>query len=304
MKKKIALTIAVCLAVSILVFCSSLGRLEENLSPDHQDYLSKVRYIITKQERKIFLKLPPSDRNTFIEEFWKRRDPDPDTEINEFKEAYLNRIEEANHLFKEGGTPGWLQDRGRIYILLGPPEGREKYPTGYTFYGRPIEIWYYGPYPILFIDRSYVGDYELVAQSAQYVAQLLKAMVDLKPDVEIEKGGGLFDFDLNLEKFPANKIQVQIKVPYQKMWLVEKEGKLETTLLLDLEVLSGSKERVWDFSQEYPISLKPEEMKDTLGQSFEIKVDAELPQGNYRMNILLENKTDEKKVQKSIRFKL
>lgn len=304
MKKKSALNIVVCVAVSVLMSCSGLSRLEKDLSPDHQDFLSKVRYIITKQERKIFLKLPSSERDAFIEEFWKRRDSDPDTEINEFKETYLNRIQEANHLFKEGGTPGWLQDRGRIYILLGPPEGREKHPTGYTFYGRPIEVWYYGPYPIMFIDRSYVGDYELVAKSAQYVAQLLKAMVDLKPDVEIEKGGGLFDFDLNLEKYPENKIQVQIKVPYQNIWFVEKEGKLETTMLLDLVVLSDSKERVWDFSQEYPISLKPEEMKNTLGQSYEIKVDIELPQGNYRMNILLENKTDEKKVQKSIRFKL
>jgi len=304
MKKKFALKIVVFVAVSVLISCSGLSRFEKDLSPEHQDFLSKVRYIVTKQERKTFVRLPPEERDTFIEEFWKRRDSDPDTEINEFKEIYLKRIEEANHLFREGGTPGWLQDRGRIYILLGPPEGREKYPTGYTFYGRPIEIWYYGPYPIMFIDRSYVGDYELVPQSASYVAQLLKATVDLKPNVEIEKGGGLFDFDLNFEKLPENKIQVQIKVPYQNIWLVEKEGKLETTLLLDLEVITDSKERVWDFNQEYPISLEPDEMKNTLGQSYEIKVETELPQGSYRMNIQLENRTDEKKVQKSITFKL
>lgn len=304
MKKKLTLNVAACLAVSVLVSCSGLGHLEKNLSPDHQDFLSKVRYIITKQERKIFLKLPPSDRNAFIEEFWKRRDSDPDTEINEFKEAYLNRIEEANHLFKEGGTPGWLQDRGRIYILLGPPEGREKYPTGYTFYGRPIEVWYYGPYPIMFIDRSYVGDYELVPQSAQYAAQLLKAMVDLKPDVQLEEGGGLFDFDLNLKKFPENKIQVQINVPYENIWLAENEGKLETTLILDLEVITDKKEKVWVYSQDYPISMEPDQMKKTLGQSYEIKVDAQLPEGSYRMKIRLENKTDEKGVQKSITFKL
>ncbi len=304
MKKKLALNIAVCLAVSILVSCSGLGHLEKTLSPDHQDFLSKVRYIITKQERKIFLKLPPADRNAFIEEFWKRRDSDPDTEINEFKATYLNRIEEANHLFKEGGTPGWLQDRGRIYILLGPPEGREKYPTGYTFYGRPIEVWYYGPYPIMFVDRSYVGDYELVPQSAQYVAQLLKAMVDLKPDVKLERGGGLFDFDLNLEKLPENKIQVQIRVPYENIWLVEKESKLETILFLNVEVITEAKERVWVYSQDYPISMEPDQMKKTLGQSYEIKVDAQLPEGSYRMYVRLENKTDEKRVQKSITFKL
>ena len=61
-----------------------------------------MRYIITRQERKIFLNLIPSERKSFIEEFWEKRDPDPDTEINEFKEVYFELIEEANFLFKEG----------------------------------------------------------------------------------------------------------------------------------------------------------------------------------------------------------
>ena len=129
-------------------------------------------------------------------------------------------------------------------------------------------------------------------------------MVDLKPDVKIEKGGGLFDFDLKVEKFPENKIQVQIKVPYENIWLVEKEGKLETTLLLDLEVTTKAKEKVWVYNQDYPISMESDQMKKTLGQSYEIKVDTQLPEGSYRMNIRLENKTDQKKVQKSISFKL
>ena len=72
-------------------------------------------------------------------EFWKKRDPDPDTEENEFKTQYFQRIDEANHLFTDGGEPGWLQDRGRIYILLGPPADREVYPRGVTFYGIPTE---------------------------------------------------------------------------------------------------------------------------------------------------------------------
>jgi GWxTD domain-containing protein len=144
----------------IFISCRSFT-LERDLSPKHKEFLSKVRYIITKKETSVFLNLPSSERERFIEEFWKKRDLDPEAEVNEFKERYFSRIEDANHLFKEGGTPGWLQDRGRIYILLGPPEARDKYPTGDTFYARPMESSYYGFYPIIFIDHSYTGDYEL-----------------------------------------------------------------------------------------------------------------------------------------------
>lgn len=63
------------------------------------EFLSKVRYIINKKERKIFLELPDSEKERFKDEFWERRDPDPETEENEFKMEYFNRIEKANDLF-------------------------------------------------------------------------------------------------------------------------------------------------------------------------------------------------------------
>jgi len=83
--------------------CSS-SRLEKSLSPDEKEFLSIVRYTITSEERKIFLKLPPSERKSFMDEFWKRRDPLPGTATNEFKEEYLLRLEQANKFFGEGGN--------------------------------------------------------------------------------------------------------------------------------------------------------------------------------------------------------
>jgi len=71
----------------------------------------------------MFKEYPPFEREEFIEKFWARRDPSPTTVRNEFKEEYFLRIEEANKLFK-GGIAGWLQDRGRIYVLFGPPDER------------------------------------------------------------------------------------------------------------------------------------------------------------------------------------
>ena len=121
--------------VYLLLFFSCAGLKKESLlDPAAEDFLSRVRYIITKEESKIFRELPPSARPRFIEEFWQRRDPTSDTETNEYREAYFERIEEANRLFR-GAQPGWLQDRGRIYILFGPPNERQTNPMG----GRPID---------------------------------------------------------------------------------------------------------------------------------------------------------------------
>lgn len=124
-----------CFAIYPLLFLSCAGLKEKSrLDPLSEDFLSRVRYIITKEESKIFRELPPPARSRFIDEFWERRDPTPETETNEYMEAYFERIEEANRLFR-GAQPGWLQDRGRIYILFGPPNERQTNPMG----GRPID---------------------------------------------------------------------------------------------------------------------------------------------------------------------
>lgn len=130
-------------AVLSLLACLSCSRFPEpkNLDPEGREFFSKVRYIITKEEREQFLRILPADRPAFIEEFWERRDPTPGTAANEFKEDYFRRIEEANMMFKEGSTPGWLQERGRVYITLGRPDNRETYPRGIDFYGKPQEVW-------------------------------------------------------------------------------------------------------------------------------------------------------------------
>ena len=79
-----------------------------------------VRWIITDEERSAFKTLSnDEERDQFIEQFWLRRDPTPDTEENEFKEEHYRRIAHANDHFASG-IPGWKTDRGRIYITFGP----------------------------------------------------------------------------------------------------------------------------------------------------------------------------------------
>ena len=113
--------------------------LKQELSKTYKKWLDEdVVYIISDEERKAFKQLSnDEERDQFIEAFWQRRDPTPDTEENEFKEEHYRRIEYANEHFA-AGLPGWKTDRGRIYIMYGPADEIDAHPSGGT-YDRPIE---------------------------------------------------------------------------------------------------------------------------------------------------------------------
>jgi GWxTD domain-containing protein len=155
-----------------------------NIKPElkraYKDWLEKdVPYIITDEERKAFKKLATDEeREQFIEQFWRRRDPDPDTEENEYRELYYERIAYANEHFTSG-RPGWMTDRGRIYIKFGKADEVESHPNG-GLYDRPayhgggstttypFEIWFYRYLPgvgsgieIEFVDPTGSGEFRI-----------------------------------------------------------------------------------------------------------------------------------------------
>ena len=138
-----------------------------------------VAYIITDAERSAFKRLATDEeREQFIEGFWQRRDPDPDTDENEYKEQYYERIAYANEHYASG-IPGWKTDRGRIYITFGKPDSVESHPTGGS-YDRPsyhgggqtttypFEVWFYrylegvgSGIEIEFVDPTGTGEYRI-----------------------------------------------------------------------------------------------------------------------------------------------
>jgi GWxTD domain-containing protein len=138
-----------------------------------------VRWIITDEERKIFDSLKTDDeREQFIEQFWFRRDPDPDTDVNEYRDEYYQRIAYANEHYTSG-IPGWKTDRGRIYIMFGKADQVESHPSGGS-YDRPawegggttstypFEIWWYryiegvgSDVEIEFVDPTGSGEYRI-----------------------------------------------------------------------------------------------------------------------------------------------
>jgi GWxTD domain-containing protein len=126
-----------------------------------------VAYIISDRERAAFLALTTDEeREKFIEQFWERRDPTPGTVVNEFKEEHYRRIAYANERFADSDLPGWKTDRGRIYIVNGPPDEIESHPNGGRVAPYPYEEWLYKGLPevIRFADADRSGKLRLVSK--------------------------------------------------------------------------------------------------------------------------------------------
>lgn len=169
---------------------------ERNIKKEVKDVYKRwvnndVAYIITGDEKKAFNKLATDEeRENFIESFWRRRDPDPDTDENEYREEYFERIAYANQHYASG-IPGWKTDRGRIYITFGKPDSVESHPSGGS-YDRPsyegggstttypFETWFYrnidgvgSGVEIEFVDPTGTGEYRIARSPNEKDAMLM-----------------------------------------------------------------------------------------------------------------------------------
>jgi GWxTD domain-containing protein len=113
---------------------SRLSSFKKEVSKTYQNWLNQdVTYIISNEEEQAFkLLATDEERDQFIEQFWLRRDPTPDTQENEFREEHYRRIQYANEHYA-AGIPGWRTDRGRIYIVWGAPDEVESHPSGGSY---------------------------------------------------------------------------------------------------------------------------------------------------------------------------
>ena len=173
----------------------SNANVEKHQREEQQDYYGKwlnenVVFIISPEEKTVFEALTsPEEKEQFIEQFWFRRDSDPRTKTNEFREEHYRRIAYANENYSSG-LPGWKSDRGRIYIIHGPPDSIEMHPSGGR-YMRPLwegggttstypfEIWWYRHIEgvgegieLEFVDPSFSGEYRLALSPEEKDAML------------------------------------------------------------------------------------------------------------------------------------
>jgi GWxTD domain-containing protein len=164
--------------------------LRKELQSAYTGFEREVEYIITDEERAAFRGMrTDEEREQFIEQFWRRRDPSPDTEENEFKEEHYRRIAYANEHFASG-IPGWKSDRGRIYITRGAPDEITDHSSG-GFYERPaaegggqtstfpFQVWRYrhldgvgDDVNIEFVDKTMSGEFRMTIDASEKDALL------------------------------------------------------------------------------------------------------------------------------------
>ncbi len=255
------------------------------LDPESRTFYEYARLIMTSEENKIFSRLPDeASRKEFIEEFWAKRDPDPETEENEFKNEFYRRIDYANKHFNEG-VPGWKTDRGRIYIYMGPPDKFEEFFTHNDPEVRGSILWWvYYDYElgIEFVDRTGMNHFEL----RNYTGDFFGAMEKMKLGQVGLADQGLrvkkIDFELAYEE---NTREVVVTLPlkaFQGGSQVEGES---VELHFEFFVYDREGRKVQRFGAERKLNLKEEEGRRAEAAKFRFPL--ELVSGGYYIDCLV-----------------
>ena len=213
-----------------------------------------VAYIITKEEKRAFDALTTDEeRENFIEYFWRRRDPNPDTEENEYREEYYERIAYANQHYASG-IPGWKTDRGRTYIAWGKPDSVESHPSGGS-YDRPsyegggststypFEIWFYrhldgvgDGIEIEFVDPTGSGEYRIARNANEKDAMLMVPGAGLTTAEQL----GLSDKGDRISGMGSgNNFQREQDSPFRRMEIITSLQRPPQVKFGDLQTLAG-----------------------------------------------------------------
>ncbi len=167
------ITTPLVLAVLLSTLSLKAQTTHAQLSPEYKKWVSEdVLWIIKKQEKIGFSQLATDEqRDQFVADFWAHRNPTPGSQDNPFKQEHYRRLSYANEHFATG-IPGFLTDRGRIYIVYGPPDRID--PHSSTSDGYPYEVWHYRHIEgasddvlLKFVDKCLCGAYDLETELPQ-----------------------------------------------------------------------------------------------------------------------------------------
>lgn len=187
MKKFLVLiALSTCLAPVLLGLPQTPVKIKD-LPEKYKHWIEEeVFYIITDMEKEVFLQLQTdTERDFYIEAFWRQRDPTVGTELNEVKEEHYRRLNHANRRFRGSGRPGWKTDRGKVYILLGEPKDVRVYRGSDIYF--PAEAWYYqgirlpglpAAFQLLFYQKGRVGDYIIYNPGMEGPSALITSFMD------------------------------------------------------------------------------------------------------------------------------
>jgi GWxTD domain-containing protein len=294
------------LFVASLMNCGGGPKIE--FDPTSKDFFETARLIMTKQENKIFRHLPDKEsREEFIEDFWAKRDPDRETEENEFKEEFFRRIEYANSHFFEG-PPGWKTDRGRIYIYFGAPDRMNQDPMRNQPNLRGWILWVYYRYgfAVYFFDRRGDGQYNIEPTPADLGGGLIgdftyaldRARLGFIPQQD-SMTDKFMNFDLDYDK---TEMELIISIPTEALVFEEEESILK--LDLDFEIYlyreeSGKKEKM-----EHAENFEITEEKVLQLDEIVFTIPKDLEPGKYFVDVIITVKPNVGKVRKIFNIKV
>ena len=273
------------------------------MDPESKDFYETASLIMTKQEKDIFKHQPDKDaRREFIRDFWKKRDPDPGTEENEFYEEFFNRIEYAIQHFNEG-TLGWKTDRVRIYIYFGPPDRIERRPMMNNVDIKGYQIWIYYRYQfaIEFIDRRGDNSYKMDPYSGVH-GSFFDAMERAQMGINFRKDDNFqfMDFDL---KFDAETREIRISIPTKDLLFTEEENLLKLELEFQFFIYSTGKDSSRrSFSETRPVAIKESELVNLKNLTFSFPMD--LSPGEYYFDVVIIGKAEIGKTRKIFTVKV
>jgi GWxTD domain-containing protein len=305
-KSRCTVLIGLVLFIFGLVGCSAGPGIK--LDSASKDFYETARLIMTRQEKRIFDHLPDKEsREAFIRDFWSRRDPDPETEENEFKEEFFRRIEYADSHFLEGG-PGWRTDRGRMYIYFGDPDRRDQAPmlSSDQLKGWILWVYYRYGFAVYFFDRRGDGQYVLEPAPAELGGSLYG---DFSDALEEAKLGYLPRQDSAVKKFVDFKLAYdkqngELIVSLPTKALVFREG--DSGLNLDLDFSFVFYEEATTKKEEMERAEHFETSEDEILNREEITFSfpKELKPGKYFVDVVISIKPDLGKVRKIFDIKV
>jgi GWxTD domain-containing protein len=221
-----------CLIALAVLAATGLPAAKPKLDAESEKFYRTALLIMTREESKIFLQLPDAGgRKEFIEDFWLKRDPDPDTPVNEYKQEFEARVEYVNKRFNKEGGPGYNTDRGRIYIFMGPPDKMEEFPPQAGQSIRGFVIWwsYYSDrLAVEFVDENGTGKFRITNYEGDFFGamDLIKLGRDVRADNVFSKKFVKFE-----TVYDSEAREIEVRLPTKGLMFRENDqGRLQVDL--------------------------------------------------------------------------
>jgi len=260
------------------------------LDPESKKFYQSARLIMTSQENRMFNRLPDaSSRQEFIVDFWAKRDPDPDTEVNEFKREFERRVDYSNKRFREGGL-GMNTDRGRIYIYMGPPDKFEEYPTHNDPEIRgPILWWIYYEYELLieFADVRADGQFKIQRTEGDFFRAMEGMKLGDLASYDENQKRKFYDFELT---YDSVRKEFTVSVPVKAFAFKTGQGLLKADLDFELYIYGNDGKKVDLFRKSDSVEKREADLGDAKMLTFVLPY--ELKPGTYFVDVIVVSRED------------